>query len=182
MTISLEDLHRAIGRVVYEWAHLEDGVDALVFDLAAILTRAFYDERGAGLAYMLLTSNLDLRANIATAKALALQAAEDLPDLFVELDPVLNNIEGELRNERNRFVHDRWIILNEKIVRVKAGSKISRERGSGQHRLDIGTIKEFAQLSEVESVADHIAETRHAIFRFQDQLQEAYRQKFPPEE
>ena len=182
MTHSPDDLYRAIGRVVYEWALLEDLVDALVFDLTAICSRRFYEDDDIQAPYILMSSNLDLRANISTAKALALHIEEDVPDLFSRLEPVLNRIENEIRNERNRFVHDRWTLWGDKIVRAKAGTKISREPATGHPKLDIGSVKEFAQMSDVEAVADHIFAQNILIQKVREELQEAYRQKYPVEE
>ena len=49
-------------------------------------------------------------------------------DWYRRLKEVINRINNELRPERNRMVHDRWISLKDEIVRLTPMGKIIKEQ------------------------------------------------------
>lgn len=150
--------------------------------MCSVASDNFYTDAGVSNSYALLSANLDLRGTINSAKALALSICTDNPILFSRLEPLLNRIDNELRNERNRFVHDRWIVAGDKIVRLKTGTKISRLPSTGNIRLETETKREFATISDVSEVASRIADANRQVADLSEQIQETYRQKYHPEE
>jgi len=180
MTEPYDDLYRAIGRVVYEWAWLEKDIAGLVFDFCALQSPAFYEDSGVGKVSIALNANLDLRANIIMVKTMAHQTSKT--EIFPRLEKVLNNVGNEMRNERNRYVHDAWFVAGGRAHRMKAGSRILRQPASGETIVEHGGITHFVSLQNVHDFADKIHETRMVIMAFSDEAENLFRLKYPEEE
>lgn len=174
-------LFQAIGRTIYEWAWLESDVAALVFDLSAYKSPAFYEDAGVGRVSMLINANLDLRTNIAIAKSLALDVA-GRPDFYQEVCNALNPIANDMRNERNRFAHDIWYVAGSGAVRLKPGTSIKNEPGSGIPRDDLRVERRYADLKEVREFADLIAAQRKKLSELSETVQEMFQLRYPAEE
>ena len=174
-------LYRAIGRAVYEWAWLENEVSAFVFDLCAIHSRAFYEDKGVGVVASAYHVNAELKANIAVAKALAHELSE-IPDFFARVESTLNPINNELRNERNRYVHDRWHVAGDEAFRYKSGSVIRREAATAQTILEHATRKHFESIGEVEAFADRLVEQRRMLMELSQEARDIYLLRYPERE
>lgn len=154
----------------------------MMFDLAAVHSQQFYDDPGVGTVFTVISSNTDLRTNIGIVKALAFKIG-DGQTIFDRLEPLLNEIGNELRNKRNRFVHDLWLVSNaDRIVRIEMGTRLSRVPGSGERVLELSKHEEFTSLSEIDAVALQVHGARVQLLNFSDELQEFYRQRYPEEE
>lgn len=176
------ELHRALGYLVHEWAWLESQVTRLMFDLAALHSKQFYDDDGVGNFFTTVSANIDLRSSVAIVKALAFGIGEERT-VFNQLEPLLNEIAVDLRNKRNRFVHDQWAVLaHDHIVRFEKGTKLPKEPGTGERRLNLGSQEQFASVAEIEAVAVRVHNTRIELMNLGEELQEAYRRKYPAEE
>lgn len=178
MSHPYDDLFCAVGRVVYEWSWLENDVAALVFDLSAIDMPSFYSSFEGDALVNALSANLDLKANIAIIKTLAF-AIDDQSDFYTRVERVTNFIGNELRNTRNRYVHDRWHINTGKVIRYKSGTVIKREPSSGKRLISYGSTEEYASVSEVDAFAEKIHLARRDIMRLSEEAQSLFRQKHP---
>lgn len=166
--------------MVYEWAHLESAVADLVFDLSSLHSEAFYNMPGVTEVASVLHSSLELRPNIEVAKALAFSLDE--PELFERLEPCLNRISNEHRTDRNRYVHDRWVISGQRIVRVKLGTRIANAPGSGDRYLEKTSAKDFTSFEEVEDFIARIHRERLELMEISADIQLAYERKYLPQE
>lgn len=171
---SEKQLHEALGCLVHEWSWLEASVGGLLYDLAAIHSDCFYKVDGAGLVFTTMLTNSNMKSNIANIRALSYEAAEP-SDLFERLSPLLNEISNELRNKRNRFVHDRWLVLSsQRIIRIQDGTSILRAPGSGERTLTYHQQEEFASIEEIRATAVRVHNIRMLINEVQDELQEIH--------
>lgn len=176
------ELHRALGYLVHEWAWLESEVTRLMFDLAALHSKQFYDDDGVGNFFTTVSENIDLRSSIAIVKALAFELGDNQA-VFNQLEPLLNEITVSLRNKRNRFVHDQWVVLaHDLIVRFEKGTKLPKEPGTGERRLSLGSQEKFASVTEIEAVAIRVHNVRIALMNLGENLQETYERKYPAKE
>lgn len=160
----MAEFHRTLGKLVHEWAFLEEAVAFLVFDLCKLETGDFEREDADLLPLLVLVHNNDLRANIAAAKALVL--SDQFPDhAFAErLTWELNQIGNELRNERNRFVHDRWRLNDAgKFIRLEMGAKTPREPGTGKPFLALAKWTEYNSIEDIETLAEQVCESRDRL-------------------
>lgn len=173
-----DELYHAIGMVVYEWAWLESEVAALVFDLCAIHSSAFYDDQGADAAFFAFHANIDLRSNISVAKTLAFQSDFEA-GLFEKTENILNRIGNDLRNERNRYVHDIWYVVEGSATRMQAGTRITRIKGSGAPSLATVKTQRYDKVEDVRAFANKIIEIREELRDLSSSAQEFYRKKYP---
>lgn len=177
-----DKLHEALGSLVREWAWLEHAVSGLIFDLAAISSKAFYEDHDIGAFYTAVASNIDLRAASAIARGLAF-ASKDETNQFDDIEAALNLINNELRNLRNRYVHDQWMVAaHDRIVKFQKGTKLPREAGSGERTLSLTTHEHFSSVTEIEAVVTRVHNARIWLNRISDDLQEVYRRKYPDAE
>lgn len=181
MAFTLDELHRALGRVVYEWSHLETQISLLVFNLCAVKSPAFYEDEGVGQVVIAISSNIELRAATAICKTLA-HGVDEPANYFALVEKTLNNVEGNLRIKRNRFVHDRWVVLHDKVVRYQEGSAFPKEPGTGKTMMVHGRAEEYLSIADIESVADEIAESRKAVGKLKTLARFMYLKKYPREE
>lgn len=177
-----EKLHEALGDLVREWAWLEEGVVHLIFDLAAVGSRSFYEDQNVAAFCTIVASNIDLRTSINIAKALAFSVREEIGN-FEQIEKTLNEINNDLRNERNRFVHDQWMVsYSDRIVRFRKGTRIPRQPGSGERKLELSSAERYGSINHIQRLAVRVREVRSLLNDFSEICQEAYRQKFPDEE
>jgi hypothetical protein len=99
LSIPQLDQHaQAIGYVCITWGWLEGVIDHLL-NVATPLPR--------GDAAECITANADMERKILMLKGVAFLRRKD-DQWFNDLCETLDYISNTLRNERNRFVHDRW--------------------------------------------------------------------------
>ncbi len=125
-----------------------------------------------------LSANLDLKANMAIIKTLAF-AIDDSSDFYTRVEHVTNLISNELRNTRNRYVHDRWHMTSGKVIRYKSGTVIKREPSSGKRLISYGSTEDYASVTEVDAFAEKIHLARRDIMQLSEEAQNLFRQKHP---
>ena len=178
MNENYDDLYRAIGRVVYEWAWLENAIASLVFDLSALQSPNFYEDAGVGRVATVFNANLDVRTNITIAQNLA-HDVRDTPGFFEKVEAALNPIANEMRNERNRFVHDSWFVTGGRPHRIKTGSRVRRESGSGAVSVELNHVKTFEAIADVHAFADRIHRQHMVVINLGDEAQALFQQRYP---
>ena len=62
---------------------------------------------------------------------------------------MLNWIDNDLRNERNRCVHDLWQITGSSIRRIKQGAVVRKQPSSGDPKLEFGSVRSFGSKDEL---------------------------------
>lgn len=150
----------AVGQSCLWWSTLEHIVHDLCLHLASCLSLDFEETVNRVTLHMAL-SNMDLRERIATAKAYASQAPTANASFYNRTEKLLNRLDNELRPERNRFVHDLWMIDGETVEQFKAGTVVSRPQ-SHKLELSIGTAKPL-KVEEVEAFAKALEQMFHDL-------------------
>lgn len=153
-----------------------------MFSLAALHSKQFYEDEGVSDFFHAVAANVELRSKVAIIKALAFGRGHQ-PAIFNRLEPVLNEISVELRNKRNRFVHDTWVVLEENLIlRHERGTKLPRSPGTGERTLALTTSERFTSISDIQAVATRVEQVRIDLIEIEEALEELYRQKYPDEE
>lgn len=113
----------AIGYMCICWASLERRLHHCLVDLKAFPNAAIGES---------ITADADLRSRIAMLKGVAFVRKPDNKwyDAFCA---VLNRIDGEMRIERNRYIHDLWIHANVDAP-VKRSFKVEVSKPRSFHR------------------------------------------------
>lgn len=113
----------ALGHLGMRWSELEASVDTMIAKLIPLPD----DMRHAALGH------IGFRERVFTLKTVGFIRKPDA-DWFNELEAVLNCIDNEIRNERNRFTHDIWLPSNEPhaMDKVNRAPKIKKKPGSGE--------------------------------------------------
>jgi hypothetical protein len=139
-----EALAECVGMVTIKWGVVEGAVKALIYDLASYISPAI-DSGGDDVTFQILLTlleNMELRAAIANAKALAYEV-KDIPGFYDRVEELLNRIDNQHRNERNRYMHDQWHLTGPIIQRVKRGTTVQRKQGSGEKVMRHRTVKQL---------------------------------------
>ena len=97
--LKLRRTAEALGWLVTAWGLLEADIDVLLLRL--IGTRFIYE----------ITGNVDFREKLAIIKAIGFEV-HPAPRWFARLEAAVNQIDGKLRPERNRMIHDLWVFPN----------------------------------------------------------------------
>lgn len=147
-----------IGRLCMAWADLETAIGILMVDLL---------EPAHVAAQMALMTNMDIRDRIATTLPLALVSKPD-DRWFSVLQSCLNRINNDIRNERNRMVHDSWVQLRDRtMARFRPNASVIRPQ-SRTLSLTTGEIVPVA-VAEIATLVQRVtAETDllHGIWNF----------------
>jgi len=144
----LDDHAVAIGHVCFAWAELESDLNQM-FTMLTLLNQQ-------GDAAEVVSLNIDMRQKIEIVKALAF-VKKSSDEWFNELLAVLNEIDNGLRPERNRNIHDYWLVHHPsrgETTRHSARARL-RKADRGQHVL---TTYEQTQIA-----ATQIWDLVHAI-------------------
>ena len=112
-----DEVLRGIGFVCKSYAHLESDIDYFVQAMSGM-------RRGLSNP---VTSSMDLSAKIEAAKLLAFEGKKT-DDWYKECRTVLNIIQNEIRPERNRYVHDIWVLSKKSAIRVTNKPKIKKQQ------------------------------------------------------
>lgn len=181
MRLPMEPLERvaaAVGRSCYWWNSIEFTLSELCINLARFHDRQFEVEQVWNVLTVAL-SHMDARQRIAVAKVLAAQGID--PDLYGEVETLLNVIDGELRNERNRFVHDQWDVIDERIVRRKHGARVVRPQ-SRMIDVSYSTDKHYASADDVDEFSQRVETALRRLIAVNNELTELYAELWPSEE
>lgn len=180
-------LFEKIGEVSSLWATVEADLRGFVFDLSCwhdgrfLDSEASADQAGAFVCLITAFGHMDSRALVATAKVLAHWVSE--PEGFYERsEPILSLFDNDLRNRRNRYIHDNWILWGDKIKRFRSGSIIRREKGSGKRKFDFSPTEEFSSLEEIGDLASEIRRALLALDELAQEIRDAAYEKWQPQE
>jgi len=109
----LERITKGLGYICIFWAWLERGVDEM---LEALIPLEEGDKSRA------VVANINLRDKIRIIRALAfLQKFDD--DWHKKLNALLDEIDNDLRVDRNRFIHDSWAKSGRMFERITRQTK-----------------------------------------------------------
>ena len=111
-----EEHATAIGYICLYWAHLEQVLNATLELLIPMQDRE---------VSRCLTSNVDFRDKIQIAITLGYKRKQR-DDWFEYLQKHLNYIDGELRSERNRTIHDTWDWSGPEMIRRQYATKLGK--------------------------------------------------------
>jgi hypothetical protein len=162
-----EKLESAISKASIRWIRLEEMLRDLIITLSMYIHPAF-EEREPMFVIGDITSNTGVRGLVASAKALA-HRVDDPKDFYDRLEPLLNLIDNDYRAERNRFMHDEWIILPNTVNRYRRGSVVKRPQ-SHQRELTNRTKRQFESMTEIEGFADKLDDALSQLHHFDNEL------------
>lgn len=174
----LEQVASAIGRSCYWWSSIEIELQGLCASLARFNDRSFDLEKVWEVLAISL-SHMDIRQRVAVAKALAANGLD--PDLYGEVESLLNHIDNDLRPERNRYVHDEWMMIDDSIVRRKHGAKVIPPQ-SRQLSVLRSTDRIYGSADEVDEFAQRVAKAVTDLLTINGDLDELYLEIWPPED
>lgn len=163
---TLDQVATEIGRSSYWWGNIEHTLQTLCVNLARFTGEELESEAVWAVLSTIL-SHMDVRQRVAVAKVLAAQGVD--PDLYGQIERVLNTIDTDLRNERNRFVHDQWQIEEEAIVRRKHGARVTRPQ-SRTLAVSQSTDRVYADVAEVARFTGRVAATFDELTRLDREL------------
>ena len=105
----------ALGAVCIHWAHLEIFLDWLLDSMLGIEDR---------LIFQTLAHNIDFREKLQIVAGLGFLKKPN-ERWFEVLKISTDQIDNDLRNRRNRFIHDRWGITDDGIkkIQLQTGTK-----------------------------------------------------------
>jgi len=138
---------RAIGYVCILWAAMEARIDQFIEHLIPIAPGAVSD---------IVTANASLHEKLEMLKALAFARKRDA-DWSYAVEQLTNVIDGDLRPERNRLIHDSWHNAANDIIRRTRKTKIKKP-AANQRELIIFTDTPM----KVEAIWDFAAAIREA--------------------
>lgn len=164
-------LFSAIGKVVCQWSRLEADLADLLYQLNSTIAPDISRSAEAWCVHSYMAENMDLRALCGAIRAAVFHLEYD-QDLGPDISPALKRIENELRNERNRIVHDEWKVGESgRVRRVRRGTKLARQPSSGEETLEIGLSQDFTSVGDIEAVAVQIQTERDHISSFIEKLE-----------
>jgi hypothetical protein len=125
--ISFEAVFSTIGEVCAIWAEIDFYVGELLHDLYAYHDAGRMTQTGSDALGVIIRS-MDIRQKADAVRALSLAVKED-PDFFEDTKSAMKEITEELRNARNRLVHDDWVHdAQGGIVQTQYVAKVRRPR------------------------------------------------------
>ena len=159
-------IEAAIGQTCFWWSTIEHLVHDLCLHLASCLSIDF-DRSETRVPLHIALTNMDLRQRIATAKAFASQAPTANPTFYDRFESLLNRLDNEFRNERNRYIHDLWGISDDRqtIERFQQRTIVTKPQ-SRRRELSIGTTKPYASVEEVEAFVALLEQCYHDLAEF----------------
>ena len=141
----LSEFALAIGWLCIAWRRLEIGVDYLLYALLGVDTETS----------TLIGASIELRAKIQIVKALAFKKRWS-DKWYNSLEMDLDEIDNDLRVQRNRFVHD---------LLVPDGDEIKR------HQRKVGINKRQSRMPLELSLAESTTVTADDIWKLADRTQ-----------
>ena len=174
----LDQVAAAIGRSVYWWGSIEIALRRLCVNIARFRDLSFTGAK-AREALEISLSHCDTRQRIATAKALAFEAMDG--DTYDEIEQLLNVIDNQLRQKRNRFVHDEWEIDGDEIVQRKHGAIVQNVQ-SRERKMFWSKDQRYSSVEEVHAFASDVHQALRDLEALDRDLDEMFREIWPPEE
>jgi hypothetical protein len=127
---AIEEHAKAIGYVCIYWAALEHGVDSMLQTLTPL---------EPGKVSNSITANADIREKLRMLMAIGL-VRKPSEGWFGKLRSIINEIDDELRPERNRHIHDLWMGFSPVIRRTR---KTSIKRPQSRQPFELTTYEEI---------------------------------------
>jgi hypothetical protein len=175
---TMDQVATEIGRSSYWWGNIEYTLQSLCVTLARFSGEEL-DSEPVWVVLATVLSHMDARQRIAVAKVLAAQGVD--PDMYAQIDRLLNFIDNDLRNERNRFVHDQWQLETDGIVRRKHGARVTRPQ-SRQLAIHQATDKKYRDVHEVAEFATRVGDTLMKLVKLEAELEELHEETWPHEQ
>lgn len=150
----LDQLLHAIGEAAYRWVHLEEFVGGIILHAAQCLD-CYFDHDPAWQVTFVLVVNMDFRARVNAAKALVHLVDEE--GLYEQDKVVLDRISNDLRNQRNRYLHDQWFVDETGIAREPSAVSVHYQQSRTRT-----LVKRTNQSKNIDEVKLFISELRQA--------------------
>jgi hypothetical protein len=135
------------------WTFLEVMLDQLILALLSI------DSDDTGVS---LTSNIDFREKIQIALAVGLKKKLD-EVWYDKLKELLDQIDNDLRLQRNRYVHDLWTLSGTQIKKLQFKTSIKRPQArmplelKTQHETIVSPEEIWSLAEKINLAAGHVA-------------------------
>ncbi|WP_428530680.1 hypothetical protein [Rhodopila sp.] len=155
MDKGLKPFAEAIGELCNEWAHLEQWVGR------TFLAVGGWDYRLPNAS--LMVSCIDIRDQIRAARIGAINRCP--PGAFLEsVIECLDYVDNDLRNARNRFVHDIWASAEDGVGAIKANltPRAIKTPGSG-HREVQPWQNQYVSVEEVREITFDVINERQYL-------------------
>lgn len=175
---TLDQVATEIGRSSYWWSNIEHTLQGICVNLARFADEDLESEAVWGVLSTVL-SHMDVRQRIAVAKVLAAQGVD--PDLYGQIERLLNTIDNDLRSERNRFVHDHWQMNDEAILRRRYGARVTRPQ-SRTLTIAQSTDRSYEDVAEVAQFTGRVASVYGQLVSLDRELVELHDEIWPREE
>jgi hypothetical protein len=155
---ALDEHAQAIGHVCIQWGQMELLIDMLLAALLFAHPPGHPPTTGKMRLAACISANSDIRAKIQMALAVGyLRRPND--KWFLKLEKCLNRIDSQLRERRNRIIHDLWMVSQsipggaQEIIRKRTqGTKITKpqafQRILEQPKTETIKAKEIWQLRD----------------------------------
>lgn len=176
-----EKLYARIGEVASLWASLEQSLRALLHDLATLQNPIFShpDDDSAFIVAITMAGHMDARQLIASAKVFAHWASADINGFYGKATRLLSNIDNDLRNQRNRYVHDQWYIMGDRIGRIQGGSIVKNEPSTGEPKYQYHRDTRYQNLEATGQLAKDIRAAILALDEMAQEVRDAALAKWP---
>lgn len=145
---------QAIGYLCIIWSWLELSVNALLCTLAEMDT---FDASAA------LVQNMSFRDKLAALRTLGF-VRKPSDEWYSNLESAVNEIDNDLRPERNRMVHDSWHPGEDDMLRVTHSAKVIREQAH-KMALQYGTGK-LVSAPEISALSIRILAAQGALLKY----------------
>lgn len=164
MTTSNQRSYAAIGRVCVNWSDIEYQCQRIA-EVTAPLLAVDCARPDVGLVLSVALAHMDVRNKIATAKVFLEQSS--LPAALTRsVVKLLDRVDNDYRLERNRFVHDEWVVSKERSARSTLRPKIVKPQAR-QSRLLLGQTK-MMSIDQMEEFADTLGDALHELAELGD--------------
>jgi hypothetical protein len=179
----MRKLATELGYVCIYWGWIEDAIDELITYTAEIE----YEQIAQA-----IMGNADIRQKIQMAKALAFLRQDANGEWYRETIKLLNTIDNDLRQKRNRYVHAAWYTpkgittLQKKVVKISKPQAFMPEElktldrspvkiGELQAFRDrlVATVRELVLMLAYQQKIHHYASRRISFLQFRDQAKAA---------
>jgi len=158
--VKYEEVAKAVGHVCVAWADLEWQLVCLASDLSKVIAPEYKDRRLC-YPFEIALSQTDMREKIMIVKVLAHTARGDAT-FYDDLCTVVNEIDNDLRPQRNRYVHDHWLSGEEQILRIHHSPKIFQPQAN-QRKMHRRSVHRYSQTDEMFCLVDQIEEARAKV-------------------
>jgi hypothetical protein len=144
----------AVGRICIVWGRLEHDLDEFIEVLAPL---------EAGDISRAITSELDIRSKLQTIKALA-YIRKPSDEWFNKVIILLDYIDNNLRDRRNKCVHSGWYFKDNEFTMVSNKIRLHKPQS---RQLVLHTTAEFkVKLGDVNALADEMEGLFRIMFHF----------------